>query len=55
VEEYCRATDDNIIKHMHINSVLRGIFGPERDEVTNEWRRIHNEELYDLCSAPNMV
>jgi hypothetical protein len=30
------------------NSVLRGIFGPERDEVTGEWRRLHNEELYDL-------
>jgi hypothetical protein len=30
------------------NSVLRGIFGPKRDEVTGEWRRLHNEELYDL-------
>jgi len=28
--------------------VLRKIFGPERDEVTGEWRRLHNEELYDL-------
>jgi len=31
--------------------VLRRIFGPERDEVTGEWRKLHNEELYDLyCS-----
>ena len=37
------------------NSVLRRIFGPKRDEVTNEWRKIHNEELYDLYSAPIMV
>jgi hypothetical protein len=31
-----------------LNSVLRGIFGSERDGVTGEWRRLHNEELYDL-------
>ena len=37
------------------NGVLRGIFGPKRDEVTKEWRKIHNEELYYLYSAPNMV
>jgi len=30
------------------NMVLRGIFGPKRDEVTKEWRRLHNEELNDL-------
>ena len=30
------------------NMVLRGIFGPRRDEVTGEWRRLHNEELNDL-------
>jgi hypothetical protein len=30
------------------NRVLRGIFGPKRDEVTGEWRRLHNEELNDL-------
>jgi len=30
------------------NRVLRGIFGPKKDEVTGEWRKLHNEELNDL-------
>jgi len=33
------------------NRVLRKIFGPKRDEVTEEWRRLHNEELYDFFSS----
>jgi len=37
------------------NRVLRGIFGPKRDEVTGEWRRLQNEELNDLYSSPNIV
>jgi hypothetical protein len=37
------------------NSVLRGIFGPKRDEVTGEWRRLHNEELHDLYSSPSII
>jgi hypothetical protein len=36
------------------NRVLRRIFGPKRDEVTGEWRKLHNEEL-NMCSSPNIV
>jgi hypothetical protein len=35
--------------------VLRRIFGPKRDEITGEWRKLHNEELNDLYSSPNIV
>jgi hypothetical protein len=35
--------------------VLMGIFGPKRDEATDEWRRLHNEELNDLYSSPNLI
>ena len=40
---------------MFENMVLRRIFGPRRDEVKGEWSRLHNEELNDLCSSPNIV
>jgi hypothetical protein len=36
------------------NRVLRRIFGPKRDEVTGKWRTLHNEELNDLYSSPNI-
>jgi hypothetical protein len=35
--------------------VLRRIFGPKRDQVTGEWRKLHNEKLNDLYSLPNLV
>jgi hypothetical protein len=37
------------------NRVLRKIFGPKRDEVTGKWRKLHNEELHDLYSWPNII
>jgi len=37
------------------NRVLRRVFGPKRDEVTGDWRKLHNEELSDLYSLPNIV
>ena len=37
------------------NTVLRGVFGPKRDEVKGEWRKLHKEELRDLYSLPNIV
>jgi hypothetical protein len=35
--------------------VLRRIFGPRRDEVTGEWRKLHNEELHDFYSSPIII
>jgi len=37
------------------NRVLRRVFGPKRDEVTGEWRKLHDEELMDLFSLPNIL
>jgi hypothetical protein len=35
--------------------VLRRIFGPKRDEITGECKRLHNKELYALCYSPNII
>jgi hypothetical protein len=37
------------------NGILRKIFGPKRDEVTGEWRKLHNQELRDLYSSPSII
>jgi hypothetical protein len=37
------------------NRVLRGMFGPKRDEVTGEWRKLHNGELHNLYSSPDII
>jgi hypothetical protein len=37
------------------NKVLRRILGPKRDEATGEWRKLHNDELHDLYSSPNII
>jgi hypothetical protein len=37
------------------NRVLTRIFGPKRDEVTGEWRKLHNEEFHNLCSSPDII
>ena len=37
------------------NRFMRRVFGPKRDDVTGEWRKLHNEELNDLYCSPNIV
>jgi hypothetical protein len=37
------------------NRVLRRKFGPKRDEVTEEWRKLHNEELYNVYSSASII
>jgi hypothetical protein len=37
------------------NGALRRIFGPKRDVVTGEWKKLHNEQLHDLYRSPNIV
>jgi hypothetical protein len=44
-----------IFRSVFENSVLRRIFGPKKDEVTGDWRKLHNEELHNLYSSPSMI
>jgi len=43
---------DSVTHNLFENRMLRRIFGPKRDEVTGEWRKLHNEKLY---SSPSIV
>jgi hypothetical protein len=38
-----------------LNRELRRIFGPERDEVTEDWRKLRNKDLHRLCSSPDII
>jgi hypothetical protein len=48
-------TTGNVRLKVFENSVLRRVFGPKRDEITREWKKLHNEELNYLYSLPNIV
>jgi hypothetical protein len=57
---YGLATWSLILKEEHRlrvfeNRVLKGIFGPKKEEVTLGWIKVHNEELRDLCSSPSLI
>jgi len=54
-ESWSLALREECSLRMFENMVLRGIFGPKRDEVTGEWRKLHNEELNDLYCSANTV
>jgi hypothetical protein len=54
-QAYARCTGNKTLKTLFENRVLRRIFGPKRDEVSGEWRKLHNEELNDLYCSPNIV
>jgi hypothetical protein len=51
---YLTLRDEQILRVFE-NRVLRGIFGPKRDEVTGEWRKLHNGELHNLYLSPDIV
>jgi hypothetical protein len=52
---YMNAIPETHTLRVFENRVLRRIFGPKRDEVTGEWRKLHNEELRDLYSSPSII
>jgi hypothetical protein len=54
-ETLCITLREEIRLRVFENRVLRSISGPRRDEVTGEWRKLHNEELHILYSYPNII
>jgi len=54
-ETWSLALRENRRLRVFENRVLRRIFGPKRDEVTGEWRKLHNEELIDLYCSPSII
>ena len=54
-ETWLRTLREEYRLRVFVNRVLRGIFGPERDEKTGEWRKLHTEELNDLYSTPKVI
>jgi hypothetical protein len=55
-ETWCLTLREEHRLRVFENRRMRRIFGPKRDEVTGEWRRLLNEELNDLyCSSPNII
>ena len=54
-ETWSLTLNEEIRLRVFENRVLRVIFGPKRDDMTREWRKLHNDELNDLYSSPNIV
>jgi hypothetical protein len=54
-ETWCLALRESHRLRVFENKVLRRIFGPKRDHVTVEWRKLHNEELHNLYPTPNII
>jgi hypothetical protein len=56
---WCETWSLNLSKEHRLrvfeNRMLRRIFGPKRDEVTGEWKKLHNKELCDLYSSPSII
>jgi hypothetical protein len=54
-ETWCLTLREEHRLRVFENRVLRRIFGPKRDEVTGDWRKVHNEKLHNFYSSPNII